>query len=326
MRGHEVLPFESSMLPGAAALLARRHGEELQAEPALDTSFEEHEFAERYLRRSMDNGAFGLAALDGSEVVGYLLVVEEDDDREHRVWSSAGWQGAVDQNAQQILASLYGASAVQWVGRRIAHHFCVIPANDGPGLRTWSHLGFAIQQEYAIRETRPATNDYPFTVRRANSDDIDLLAPALGLIAEAHRAAPVFAYIPSSFDENLRQGHLELLNDEGTGYFLASEGQRLLGYSVVESIGDGITPMVPRGAVSLSVAATLASARGRGVQRALTDAILGWAHERGHETCVTDWRAANPDSSRAWPRLGFRTTGYRLHRMLDPRVLPAKSG
>ena len=43
-------------------------------------------------------------------------------------------------------------------------------------------------------------------------------------------------------------------------------------------------------------------------------AMLTWAHERGHEIIVTDWRVTNLLASRFWPSRGFRPTFLRLYR------------
>jgi hypothetical protein len=46
----------------------------------------------------------------------------------------------------------------------------------------------------------------------------------------------------------------------------------------------------------------------------LGEAVLAWSRDAGHPYVVTDWRMTNLLSSRAWPRLGFRPTFYRLYR------------
>jgi len=44
--------------------------------------------------------------------------------------------------------------------------------------------------------------------------------------------------------------------------------------------------------------------------------VLDWSRGQGHACAVTDWRATNLLSSRAWPALGYRPTFLRLHRLL----------
>jgi hypothetical protein len=50
------------------------------------------------------------------------------------------------------------------------------------------------------------------------------------------------------------------------------------------------------------------------VGRALGEATLDWMHRTGFTCAVTDWRATNLLSSRAWPALGYRPTFLRLLR------------
>jgi ribosomal protein S18 acetylase RimI-like enzyme len=65
------------------------------------------------------------------------------------------------------------------------------------------------------------------------------------------------------------------------------------------------------------VAATLPEARGRSVGPALTEHALEWAREAGYATVHTDWRVANLESSRYWPRRGFRETFFRIARRVN---------
>ena len=53
-----------------------------------------------------------------------------------------------------------------------------------------------------------------------------------------------------------------------------------------------------------------------GAGRVLGEAVLAWSRDAGYPTVVTDWRATNLLSSRAWPRLGFRPTFRRLFRAI----------
>jgi hypothetical protein len=44
--------------------------------------------------------------------------------------------------------------------------------------------------------------------------------------------------------------------------------------------------------------------------------VLGWVRDAGFTSAVSDWRATNLLSSRAWTALGFRPSFYRLHRRI----------
>jgi GNAT superfamily N-acetyltransferase len=67
----------------------------------------------------------------------------------------------------------------------------------------------------------------------------------------------------------------------------------------------------------LGFIATKADVRGSGAGLALTNACYSWARQRGYQTLITDWRAANLPSSRFFGQgRGFRPTFLRLHRHL----------
>ncbi|MFC4591716.1 GNAT family N-acetyltransferase [Sphaerisporangium corydalis] len=167
----------------------------------------------------------------------------------------------------------------------------------------------------------PSSDGPPPGVRRAGPGDIDALEPILGLIFDAHAAPPVFAYIDGPMRDNLRPGHLELLNDPAVSYWVSESGQGVDGFCVMRPVPpDEATLLAPRGSVELILAATAKHARGTGVGRRLAEHALAAAARQGFPVCVTDWRAANPASSVFWPHRGFRPIAYRLHRLLDPRL------
>ena len=88
-----------------------------------------------------------------------------------------------------------------------------------------------------------------------------------------------------------------------------------VGCSVEKSSGhSGLAR--PDNAGLLAFAAVLPTARGRGIGRALGEAVLQWSTDCGYDSVVTDWRVTNLLSSRTWPRLGFEQTFHRLHRLI----------
>jgi len=72
----------------------------------------------------------------------------------------------------------------------------------------------------------------------------------------------------------------------------------------------------PEDAGFLGFAAVRPDARGHGIGTALGRAVMGWIAGSGYRAAVTDWRATNLLSSRTWPRLGFRPSFLRLHRVV----------
>ena len=72
----------------------------------------------------------------------------------------------------------------------------------------------------------------------------------------------------------------------------------------------------PDNAGFLGFATVAPHARGLGAGRALGEAVIGWAADSGFDCLVTDWRATNLLSSRAWPALAFKESFLRLHRLI----------
>jgi GNAT superfamily N-acetyltransferase len=111
----------------------------------------------------------------------------------------------------------------------------------------------------------------------------------------------------------------ESIDDQDFATFVAEYNGQVIGSSVGCSLDkssshNGLAK--PDNAGFLGFAAVLPPARGLGGGRALGEAVLQWSAETGYTSVVTDWRVTNLLSSRAWPRLGFRQTFHRLHRLI----------
>ena len=285
------------------------------------------------IARALDDGALGVATADGA-LSGFLLAAPGDDVRGSHVWTDLWCYGY--SGDPEIMRRLYAYAAEAWTAEGRAHHYVIAPrlaVTDASWSRrgfgddevdVWHSMGFGHEQVHGVMGTDVAERTGEGVgVRRAGIDDLDVLAPLFPMIADAHRVAPTFAFIEQEFYEELDRGHLELLSDAGVGYWMAEDDRGVLGFAALRPIPDEEVTMVhPAGSVELLVAATTPAARGRGVMGVVLSRALGWAKEVGYEVCVTDWRAANLDSSSAWPSLGFRPMCYRLHRIVDPRMLP----
>jgi ribosomal protein S18 acetylase RimI-like enzyme len=103
---------------------------------------------------------------------------------------------------------------------------------------------------------------------------------------------------------------------------VAEDATEVLGFVAVRPVpADEGSMLKPAGTVELIVAATLPKVRGTGIGRILCERALTECAAQGLEVCVIDWRAASLTASVFWPRRGFRPTAYRLHRLIDQRVV-----
>jgi len=192
-----------------------------------------------------------------------------------------------------------------------------VPASDAALTDAWWRLSFGQQQAYAVREVEETA--WPADVREATAGDVDAMVE-LDIDMPQHFArSPVFSTNEPGDRETLRKAIVEDVEDESIGCLLAERGGRLVGEAVVSPIDlssehSGLAR--PEGQCYLTWAATAPDVRGSGAGVALTEAAIAWAHGRGYTAMTTDWRVANLEASRFWPRRGFRTTFLRLYRSI----------
>ncbi|NDJ75147.1 MAG: GNAT family N-acetyltransferase, partial [Chloroflexi bacterium] len=266
----------------------------------------------------------GVVAQRGGELVGYLL-----GERLISPWMGrTGWLRLTGHAATdlELYRDLYAELAARWVADGIFDHYVMVAAGHRALLDVWFDLGFGKQQAYAFLPLTDYAPDFPvpsdIEVRRATPDDRDAVRSIGDTIARYQMGSPVFAPTPPEIiEEDIRNGMVELIEDDEWMLWLALKGGQVVGYQgyVVEEADDTNLLSIP-GAVELSIAGTAAHARGLGVGRALTRHGLLHARDAGYAICLTDWRTTNLLSSRFWPRSGFVPVVYRLTRHIDPRI------
>jgi GNAT superfamily N-acetyltransferase len=264
-------------------------------------------------------GAYGSVAVDGSEITGYLLAAPRPSAGwGPNIWVEAAGQAATD---AETLRDLYGAAAAQWVEAGRTAHYTVVPSHDPALIDAWFRLGFGSQHAHAIRPVPqlPLPSHPGVTVRRAERSDIDVLAE-LDLVLPRHQGqSPVFSAGEVPTLEEARAEWEESIDDKDFTTFVAEYDGLVIGSAVGCSVekSNGHSGLArPDNAGLLAFAAVLPEARGRGIGRALGEAVLQWSADCGYDSIVTDWRVTNLLSSRTWPRLGFEQTFHRLHRLV----------
>lgn len=216
------------------------------------------------------------------------------------------------------MRDLYAAAAAGWVDDGRTRHYAVVPATDGALVDAWFRLGFGQQQAYGIQEVRPTP--WPERVRMAELRDVEALVELAPGLASHQQQAPVFSGRGFGLDEDELRTEIEQEIAEGVWGNLVAElaGRLVANFEVVgaeqSSMHTGLAR--PDRACYLAFALTDPAARGSGLGVELTQACFAWAHERGYETMITDWRATNLLASRFWPARGFRTSFLRLYRSI----------
>jgi GNAT superfamily N-acetyltransferase len=156
-------------------------------------------------------------------------------------------------------------------------------------------------------------------LRRARRGDIDALARLDVALPEHQALSPVFSRLPLPDLDETRAEYEADFDDPRFTTFVVERDGAVIGSAIacpVEVSSAHGSLALPPGAGFLGFAAVFPEHRGVGAGRVLGEAVLAWARETGRDWVVTDWRMTNLLSSRAWPRLGFRPTFYRLFRAI----------
>lgn len=317
----EIKPLAESHLGDAAALLSRRHLGHRAMVPQLSSRFEDPTACLTAIGKLWgQDDASGAVALVAGQVSGFVFGSPKDVEG----WGPNMWVEAAGQASEdpELLRDLYGLAAQRWVDEGRTAHYVIIPSYDRAVTAAWFHLGFGLQHVHALRESAgeplvPVPKHV--RIRRADRLDVERLAE-LDLVLPHHQAtSPVFSgrEIPSV--EEVEAEWREGIDDLDYMTFVAETEAAVVGLAIgaaaeKSSAHAGLSR--PDDAAILGYAAVAPEARGRGIGLALGSAVLVWAHEAGFPVTVTDWRATNLLSSRAWPRLGFQETFHRLHRLV----------
>jgi len=250
------------------------------------------------------------------DVVGYLLgSVRENEWWRRHVWVSLASHAARE---PELVRDLYRFTAERWVEDDATLHVALVPAV--PELADpWFRLAFAHMQAHGIRESGSGSSgtapSQALTVRGGTIDDLRAAPALVTQIWEHHRQAPTLTGLAVPPVEEFLADWEVMLSRQDSAYFVAELDGRIVGHLLLEPEEPDLAR--PPGSIYLAVAATLTEARGRGAGVALTEHALEWAREAGYTAVQTDWRVANLESSRFWPRRGFRDTFYRLARRVE---------
>lgn len=305
----ETRPFDAADVPAAAVLLAERQERHRAAEPLLGAA----EDPEAAVARAWEKeGASGAVAVQGGDLVAYLVgSVNENEWWDRHVWIGLAGHAARE---PEVVRDLYRLAASRWVDDGARLHVALVPAV--PELaEPWFRLAFAHMQAHGIRESGSVRSAAGIVVRPGSIEDLRAARPLVTGIWDHHREAPTFTGLTVPPMEVFMADWEETLASGDVAYFVAELDGRVAGHVLLEAEEPDLAR--PPRSIYLAVAATLPEVRGRGVGVALTEHALGWAAENGYTAVHTDWRVANLESSRFWPRRGFRETFWRLARRVE---------
>ena len=320
--GIDVTPLIADDFPLAAELLAARQRRLRRARSILPEAYEDPAAALPLIEALAGNDeSFGVIGRRDGEPFGFLLGYG----RPEPIWGRAAWSpiegaGLADGADAELVRDLYAAWSEHFVRQGYFRQY-VHAATDEPDLMAaWVRTGFGQMQAHAVRglelHADPPTD---VTVRRAQPDDIGLVADLFPLVARALMKPPAYAIqLPEVWSTFGAEGEEELAEPEARHWVAIGEDGRALAMASFYDVEPG--PLNPARATELSFAMTRPEERGRGLMRALTSAGFAEARDAGATHAIADWRTASLPTHRSWIALGFEPLYYRLHRHIDERI------
>ena len=314
--------------------MAARHRRDRESLPDLPDRFEDPAEAAAAVSASFGQaGASGVAAVRGSQLLGYMIGRPVIDSLWGRsAWvRPAGFAAAGDADTHVLARSLYAALATPWVEQGILFHFALMTVADRALLDAWYSLSFGIEQVQALQSLAAVDPIVPAApegveIRRAGQGDKEALRTMSSVIWRQHISPPVWAIMLPELVSEQEDGWAELVDEEGVVVLLAFlDGQVAgsQGYWPVET--NELDLLMPPGSATMSVAGTLPAFRGRGISTALSQAVLASAPA---QMAIRSWKltgaARNLPAASFWPQQGYRPVAYRLVRRIDPRIAWAR--
>jgi ribosomal protein S18 acetylase RimI-like enzyme len=146
-----------------------------------------------------------------------------------------------------------------------------------------------------------------FEIRRGGLEDVDRLEPLWEAMREHHAGLPAMQPVrpPADSWARRRRVYLEWLGEDDHALLIAERDGEPIGYAVV-SVDDGPpTWDVGERTAEIESLSVLASERGNGVGRALTEAALEFAAEVGAAATFVGVAHSNAPALRFYDREGF---------------------
>ncbi len=320
--------FDEAMLGDAADLLATRHRRDRETLSVLPSRFEDAEFTIKALYGVWARPhVIGVAAFQGNIMVGFLIGYHLSGSLSDRTgWIPLAGHAIHPDYAPHLYHELYAALAERWVDYGILAHYVMVSAGDSGTLMQWFGLGFGQQQAYGVRtltekDTLPSI-PVSIDIRHATSADEKVVEEIADTNVRYQNGSPVFAPTPPEYVDELREGYVELVNDneEGT-LWLAIQNGKVVGYQAYTFVEDDPSNLfIPDQSIELPAAGTIESVRGQGIGRILTQYGFAQAKAGGYRYVVADWRTTNMLASRFWAANDFQPVAYRLERRIDPKI------
>jgi len=268
-----------------------------------------------------ENG-YGVAAVDGSELLGFLCCFEPFDNAFsiqglRGVFSPMGANGAVKENRAGIYARLYQAAGEKWIAAGAASHAVNLYAHDLETQAQFFRYGFGIRTVDAIRNLdeiiTPSCEGYTFS-ELAPNDALDVLF----LENKLHRSyleGPFFMYRKELSETDF----MEYYTQYQPTCFTAKHNGQNVAFIIAELDGETFIQDTP-GYYHITGLFCLPEHRGKGISQKLLNKLIQKIKTQGYSLLGTDYESINPSGAGFWQKY-FAAYAYGVVRRIDESVL-----
>ncbi len=315
MSSLNIVPLDEKHLADAATLVCNRYRMLRQRVPILPTRYGEIPTMLPMLA-DLVSEASGVAAIQGSRLVGFLLAMVIPDFRGKRTTYSPEWANAADvEDSRHIYEEMYTNLSAGWVADGCLTHLVCLFTDDRAALEGWQWLGFGLVAADGIRDlTAVPGSAAQAGIRRGRSEDIGQVTALIEALRQHLAAAPTFLPYDETDEAEADQAWLA---DPANAMFLAYRGDQAVAcMGLGPASSKACTIIRDEKTTSIVSAFTRESARNGGLATALLNQVLAWARASGYERCAVDWEPMNILATRFWRR-HFQQVSYALARHID---------
>lgn len=257
----------------------------------------------------------GLVAVDGSDVIGFMVVPLPPRPGTTTARLGMTHHAARPEDARLIYRGLYEAVADAVVKLGCTYHSLPIPVEHDAAVAAFFELEFGVDQIDGILQipehVGQATSDG--SVRPAEPADVDSIVELAIELAKYHARSPMFQVALLDV-RSIRQGVEQSLSQPRSAVVVAESEGRVVAMAQAEPDRAFLD------AFDIGMNVVTVEARGSGIGTSMLDFLVRWGSDAGYRYCTVGWTSSNLDSDAFYRSRGFSPTRYRLHRRIDTRV------
>ena len=307
-----ITDLKAQHISQAQAILRQNYDAERERVPALPPS------AERPDLTWFANNGFGVAALEGERLVGFLGWVPPFENAFRTtdavgVFSPLGVSGALGDNRGQIYARMYQAAAKKWVKAGALSHAICLYAHDTEAQRAFFNYGFGLRCIDAIRpmEEVAAPPCEEYSLRELATEEYGSILPLNKQLNEHMGGSPTFMVYPHITDDVLR----ETIQESDARYFVAERNETPCAYIKVSADGENFVGR-DTGMMHICGAYCLPEHRGTGLAPSLLNFVIRTLKTEDYTRLGVDFESINPTAAGFWLKY-FKPYTHSVVRRID---------